>query len=70
MSAPINRADDHPGNAPLSHARLDVYRCAIEFLAFAVSILSSLPKGNADLADQLRRASLSITLNIADAIVS
>jgi four helix bundle protein len=50
----------------LSHAKLDVYRCATEFLALAVSILSSLPKGNADLADQLRRASLSVPLNIAE----
>ena len=50
----------------LSHAKLDVYRCAIEFLALAVSILSSLPKGNADLADRLRRASLSVSLNIAE----
>ena len=55
-----------PETPVLSHARLDVYRCAIEFLALAASILSSLPKGNADLADQLRRASLSVTLNIAE----
>ena len=50
----------------LSHAKLDVYRRAIELLALAVSILSSLPKGNGDLADQLRRASLSVSLNIAE----
>jgi four helix bundle protein len=50
----------------LSHAKLDAYRCATEFLALAVSILGSLPKGNAELADQLRRASLSISLNIAE----
>ena len=55
-----------PHDPVLSHAKLDVYRCAIEFLALAVSILGSLPKGNADLADQLRRASLSVSLNIAE----
>ena len=48
----------------LSHAKLDVYRCAAEFLAFTTSVV--LPKGNGDLADQLRRASVSILLNIAE----
>jgi four helix bundle protein len=50
----------------LSHARLDVYRCAIEFLAVTTRIRESLPRGNADIADQLRRASLSIPLNVAE----
>jgi four helix bundle protein len=49
-----------------THERLDVYRAAIEFLVLADSIASSLPKGRAYLADQLRRASLSIPLNIAE----
>jgi four helix bundle protein len=48
------------------HERLDVYQKSIEFLAVADEIASSLPKGRAYLADQLRRAALSITLNIAE----
>ncbi len=50
----------------LSHARLDVYRCAIEFLALTSPIRESLPRGNADIADELRRASVSVPLNIAE----
>jgi four helix bundle protein len=51
----------------LDFERLDVYRCAIEFLALAVRIASRIPRGHADLRDQLRRASTSIPLNIAEA---
>lgn len=49
----------------LAHERLDVYRLAVEFLALATKLTDSLPVSNT-LADQLRRASLSITLNIAE----
>ena len=52
---------------PLDFEKLDVYRCAIEFLALAVQIASRMPRGHADLRDQLRRASTSIPLNIAEA---
>ena len=51
----------------LSFQRLDVYRCAIEFLALAMDLTTRLPKGYAALADQFRRAALSVPLNIADA---
>ena len=51
----------------LSHERLDVYHKSTEFLALAAKILDTLPKGNATLNDQLKRASLSIILNIAEA---
>ena len=51
----------------LSFQRLDVYRCAIEFLAVAVDVSARAPKGFAPLADQLRRAALSGPLNIAEA---
>jgi four helix bundle protein len=51
----------------LSFQRLDVYRCAIEFLALAIDLTTRLPKGYAALADQLRRAALSGPLNIAEA---
>ena len=51
----------------LSFQKLDVYRCAVEFLARAVDLSTRLPKGYAPLADQLRRAALSGPLNIAEA---
>ena len=50
----------------LSYEKLDVYQAAIQFLAIATAILDALPKGHAGLADQLRRASISIPLNIAE----
>ncbi len=48
------------------HEKLDVYSKSIEFLASAEGIAHSLPRGRAYLADQLRRAALSITLNVAE----
>src|SRR4029453_11551395 len=50
----------------LSHERLDVYQRSIEFLASALRIAEKLPRGQAPLADQLRRAAMSIPLNIAE----
>lgn len=46
--------------------KLDVYRCAIDFLSLAIPLSESVPKGYASLGDQLRRASASIPLNIAE----
>jgi four helix bundle protein len=51
----------------LSFQKLDVYQCSIEFVGRAVKIGSSLPKGHAELRDQLRRAALSVPLNIGEA---
>ena len=51
----------------LSHEKLTVYQYSIRFTAFAVNLIANLPKGNADLIDQFRRAALSIPLNIAEA---
>jgi len=48
------------------HENLDVYRVSIEFLVLADEVASALPKGRAHLVDQLRRASTSISLNIAE----
>lgn len=48
------------------HERLDVYRISIEFVLAANEIIKNFPKGNSNLADQLHRASTSITLNIAE----
>jgi four helix bundle protein len=49
----------------LSFQKLDVYRCAIEFLALSGKLKA--PRGHAALGDQLRRAAMSIPLNIAEA---
>jgi len=54
------------GTTVFDHERLDVYQTAIEFLAIADKIASNLPRGRSYLADQLRRAALSIPLNIAE----
>ena len=51
----------------LSFQKLDVYRCAIEFLALTAQAAEQIPRGNATLLDQLRRAASSISLNIAEA---
>ena len=50
----------------LAYERMDVYQCAVEFLALSAKALDKVPKGNAALTDQLRRAALSIPLNIAE----
>ena len=51
----------------LDHERLDVYRCAIEFLRVAFGLVEQIPRGYGSLSDQLRRAATSIPLNIAEA---
>ena len=51
----------------LSFQKLDVYRCAVEFLAFAYETSSLATRGNAPIMDQLKRAATSIPLNIAEA---
>ena len=48
------------------HERLDVYQVSIKFLTNAEEIAKNLPKGRSYIADQLRRASLSVVLNIAE----
>jgi four helix bundle protein len=50
----------------LDHEKLDVYQCALRFAALAFRILENIPRGHAELSDQLRRATLSIPLNIAE----
>ena len=45
---------------------MDVYQTAIEFVVLADDIVEQLPRGRAYLNDQLHRAALSITLNIAE----
>jgi four helix bundle protein len=50
----------------LDHENLDVYRVSIEFLTFALGLIESLPRGEAELSKQLRAASMSVPLNIAE----
>ena len=50
----------------LSFQKLDVYQRAIEFLVLARRVRGQMPKGHADLADQLRRSAQSIPQNIAE----
>jgi four helix bundle protein len=48
------------------HERLDVYETAIDFLVVADAISDQLPRGRGYLRDQLQRAALSISNNIAE----
>jgi four helix bundle protein len=48
------------------HEKLTVYQVAIEFVILADEVIESLPRGRAYLSDQLQRAALSISLNIAE----
>ena len=50
----------------LSYQKLDVYQCSIQFIALVVSLISRLPRGYFFLADELKRASVSIPQNIAE----
>jgi four helix bundle protein len=50
----------------LGYQRLDVYQCAVRLLAHCARLSNDLPKGYASLGDQLRRASISVPLNIAE----
>jgi four helix bundle protein len=51
----------------LDYERLDVYQASISFIELAFRWLELLPRGHATLADQLRRAAVSVPLNIAEA---
>jgi len=50
----------------LSFQKLHVYQRSIEFLALTMEINAALPKGHAELADQLLRAAQSQPRNIAE----
>ena len=52
--------------AMLSFQKLRVSQRSIEFLALALEIISDLPRGHAELADQLLRAAQSQPRNIAE----
>ena len=50
----------------LGYQRLDVYQCAVRLLAVCAHLSQVVPRGYAPLADQLRRAAVSVPLNIAE----
>ena len=50
----------------LDHEKLDVYQCALRFAALVFQILQKIPRGHSERADQLKRATISIPLNIAE----
>jgi len=50
----------------LSHEKLDAYQLAIKFFALSANLVQRFPRGHAALADQLKRAALSVPLNIAE----
>ena len=52
--------------ARFDHQRLDVYQAAVKFAGWRRHLVGALPGGNADLANQIARASTSIVLNIAE----
>jgi len=60
----IDRAQPTP---MLAHEKLDVYQCAVEFLAPSTLLIDGMPPGTTVLRDQLERASLSIVANVAEA---
>jgi four helix bundle protein len=53
-------------NLVFGFEHLEVYQRSIEFLALAWQIAERLPRGQSGISDQLRRAALSIPLNIAE----
>ena len=52
----------------LDYEKLDVYRCAIEHLAFVFRSMPAIPRGYSALVDPWRRAAMSVPLNIAEAV--
>lgn len=48
------------------HERLDVYQFSLKFIVMSARIIERLPTGRSHLADQLHRAAVSVTLNIAE----
>jgi len=52
----------------LYHEQLDVYQLSLQLVSSAVALSEHLPRGYSSLADQLRRAAISVPLNIAEGV--
>ena len=52
--------------ALVNYRNLEVYKLAVRFLPVAAKISRAMPTGYGSFAEQLRRASLSISINIAE----
>jgi len=50
----------------MSYEKLDVYQVSIQYFGCSIKIAKKIPHGNSDLVNQLKRASQSIPLNIAE----
>ncbi len=48
------------------HQKLHVYTKSVDFLAAVNHAIRSIPPGNSDVINQLRRAAMSVSLNIAE----
>jgi four helix bundle protein len=48
--------------------KLDVYRCALELYRWVSRIVAGFPRGEADLRQQMRRASRSVPFNIGEGV--
>jgi four helix bundle protein len=59
-------AMETPPRLSFGFESLDVYHLAIQFVALSSKMIAAFPPGNSALGDQLRRASTSVPLNIAE----
>jgi len=58
----------HDAEPRLDHENLDVYGCSLEFLRLSLRLVGVLPeRGESELRSQLKRAAMSVPLNIAGA---
>ena len=48
------------------HTNTRIYQRSLELARLSAEVIEGLPRGHANLADQLRRAAASITLNFAE----
>ncbi len=48
--------------------KLDVYRCALELYRRVGRVVADFPRGEADLRNQMRRASRSVPFNIGEGV--
>lgn len=55
-----------PGRTQMNYRNLDVYKLSIRFLPLCTELSAKFGRGYGPMLDQLRRASLSICLNIAE----